>query len=259
MLIYKILRPEEWHTLLADGQSRGAPIDVADGYIHFSTADQARETAAKHFANAGDLILAALDAAALGDALKWEPSRGGALFPHLYGPLKLDDIVWHAPLRRGAAGHIFPETMAPPNQPDAHVDPTRAQFEAFKAADRDVPIDMLNLVRLRDRAAYPAGHALADAALSGAQAFARYGAESADILARIGGRVVWRGAPQTMVIGPAEDRWDHAFIVRYPTAHAFLAMVKDDGYASAVIHRQAAVASARLIRCAPALAGDSFA
>ena len=84
---------------------------MADGYVHFSTADQVAETAAKHFAGVEGLVLAAFDAGSLGDALRWEPSRGGALFPHLYGPLRRADVVWHAdlPLRDGA--HVLPEGL----------------------------------------------------------------------------------------------------------------------------------------------------
>jgi len=110
MLIYKIFRADEWTALEADGKTRGAPIDLADGYIHFSTADQVRDTAAKHFAGAEDLVLAAVEADTLGDALKWEPSRGGALFPHLYAVLRHADVAWHVelPLRDGA--HVFPDT-----------------------------------------------------------------------------------------------------------------------------------------------------
>ncbi len=141
---------------------------------------------------------------------------------------------------------------------DAFIDPDRAQFEAFKALDRDRPIDMLNLVRLRDRAAYPEGHELADKGLTGAEAYARYGAETGPILARLGGRIVWRGAFQTTLIGPADERWDHCFIARYPTAHAFLQMVTDPAYQKAVVHRQAAVLTSRLIRCATTETGEVF-
>jgi uncharacterized protein (DUF952 family) len=81
MLIYKILRSDEWAALQDAGQTQGAPIDVADGYVHFSTAAQAGETASKWFAGVEDLWLLAYDADSLGDALKWEPSRGGDLFP----------------------------------------------------------------------------------------------------------------------------------------------------------------------------------
>ncbi|MEL7099539.1 MAG: DUF952 domain-containing protein [Pseudomonadota bacterium] len=111
MLIYKILRTPEWDALQADGATAGAPIDVADGYVHFSTAKQAAETAAKHFAGATGLWLLALEADTLGDALKWEPSRGGALFPHLYAPLRLADVVWAKPLPLEGGVHQFPAEM----------------------------------------------------------------------------------------------------------------------------------------------------
>ncbi|WP_224826384.1 DUF952 domain-containing protein [Cognatishimia sp. MH4019] len=110
MLIYKIFRPAEWAALEANGTTTGAPIDVADGYIHFSTAEQARETAAKHFAGEGDLVLAALEADLL-EPLKWEPSRGGALFPHLYRELTTADILWTAPLPLEGDTHVFPDLV----------------------------------------------------------------------------------------------------------------------------------------------------
>ena len=111
MLIYKILRAPEWAELQARGATPGAPVDVADGYVHFSTAAQAAETAAKHFAGAEGLMLLALEADALGAALKWEPSRGGALFPHLYGPLRLADVLWARPLPLVDGAHRFPAEM----------------------------------------------------------------------------------------------------------------------------------------------------
>ncbi len=86
-------------------------MDVADGYVHFSTADQAAETAAKHFAGEEGLVLLAVEADTLGDDLRWEESRGGALFPHLYRPLRMADVVWDKPLPMGENGHIFPEGM----------------------------------------------------------------------------------------------------------------------------------------------------
>lgn len=113
MLIYKIFRREEWATLEREGATLGAPIDLADRFIHFSTAEQAPETAAKHFAGAEDLVLAAVEAEALGAALRWEPSRGGALFPHLYRPLRRDDVVWARDLPLGDDGrHVFPPEIA---------------------------------------------------------------------------------------------------------------------------------------------------
>ncbi|MCB2116381.1 MAG: DUF952 domain-containing protein [Rhodobacteraceae bacterium] len=109
MLIFKIFRRPEWDAFTAAGETAGAPIDLADGFIHFSTAGQVAETAAKHFATESDLVLVAVRPEALGAALKWEPSRGGALFPHLYRPLSLSEVAWDKSLPLGASGHIFPE------------------------------------------------------------------------------------------------------------------------------------------------------
>lgn len=111
MLIYKILTADQWADLQAAGQTPGAPIDVADGFVHFSTAEQVAETAAKHFAGQDGLQLLALEADTLGAALKWEPSRGGALFPHLYGPLKLADVIWSRPMPLGSDGHVLPDNL----------------------------------------------------------------------------------------------------------------------------------------------------
>jgi uncharacterized protein (DUF952 family) len=108
-LVYKICRRALWTEAEQAGIFRGAPVDHADGYIHFSTAEQVRETAAKHFAGADDLVLVAVDAESLGPALNWEPSRGGALFPHLYGELPLTAARWVEPLPLGPDGrHRFP-------------------------------------------------------------------------------------------------------------------------------------------------------
>ena len=108
MLIYKIFRADEWTALRQTGETTGAPIDVADGYVHFSTAQQAGETAAKHFANEDDLFLLAVDTDRLGDDLKWEVSRGDALFPHLYRVLRLEDVTWAQPLPLHNGSHQFP-------------------------------------------------------------------------------------------------------------------------------------------------------
>ena len=95
------------------GLFKGAPIDLKDGYIHFSTAEQVRETAAKHFAGQSDLLLVSVDEARLGPALRWEPSRGGALFPHLYAALPLSAVTRVEPLPLGADGaHRFPDIPA---------------------------------------------------------------------------------------------------------------------------------------------------
>lgn len=109
MLVYKIFRRPEWDHLVAEGQTLGAPVDLADGYIHLSTAAQVTETAARHFRGESDLVLVALDSDRLGAALRWEPSRGGQLFPHLYRALTRADVLWDKSLPLGAAGHIFPE------------------------------------------------------------------------------------------------------------------------------------------------------
>lgn len=111
-IVYKICPAALWREAEAKGRFNGAPVDVADGYIHFSTAGQARETAARHFAGQNDLLLVAVDAPALGQALKWEPSRGGALFPHLYAPLPLSTVMSVEPLPLGPdGGHLFPDAI----------------------------------------------------------------------------------------------------------------------------------------------------
>ncbi len=136
-----------------------------------------------------------------------------------------------------------------------YLDPEREQFERFKSLPRDEPIMMLNLVRFHESAQYPDGQSM-----SGAEAYRAYGAASAPVFARVGGEIIWRGRPEVVLIGPADEHWDTAFIARYPTAGAFLAMVTDDEYRAAVKHRQAAVLTSRLIRMASAeSAGSQFA
>ena len=103
---YKVLTNEQMDVLLRDGVFLGAPIDLADGYIHLSAADQVTETVDKHFAGQTGLHVAAVDLAALGDAVKWEPSRGGQLFPHIYAALPLSAVPAHGPLARGADGAV---------------------------------------------------------------------------------------------------------------------------------------------------------
>ena len=106
--IYKICTAAEWHEASRAGVYRGSAVDRRDGFIHFSTAGQVAETAAKHFAGQRDLLLVAVDAALLGERLKWEPSRGGALFPHLYGALDLSAVRRVEPLPLDASGrHVF--------------------------------------------------------------------------------------------------------------------------------------------------------
>jgi len=112
-IIYKICPEALWQEARQAGLLAGAPVDHQDGYIHFSTAAQVAETAAKHFAGAADLILIAVDADRLGEALRFEPARGGDLFPHLYGALPLSAVLWAIPLPLGPDGrHVFPELSA---------------------------------------------------------------------------------------------------------------------------------------------------
>lgn len=110
--IYKIATYEQWQEAQASGIFKGAPIDLSDGYIHFSTAEQARETAQKHFKGQKNLKLVKVATASLGDALKWEVSRGDALFPHLYAELKTSDAVTVFDLEDDDNGsHIFPKEL----------------------------------------------------------------------------------------------------------------------------------------------------
>lgn len=112
-LIYKICPEPLWREAETAGSFAGAPVDLADGFIHFSTGAQVRETAAKHFAGQNGLLLIAVDDARLGHALRYEPSRGGALFPHLYAPLDPEAVRWIAPLPlRQDGAHLFPEDIA---------------------------------------------------------------------------------------------------------------------------------------------------
>lgn len=121
-LIFKISPRRAWEEAERLGRFTGAPVDRADGFIHFSTAGQVEETAAKHFAGQTDLVLVAVDSGTLGPALRWEPSRGSALFPHLYADLPLAAVVWVKPLPLEAGGrHVFPDLTAqasgPPGSP----------------------------------------------------------------------------------------------------------------------------------------------
>jgi uncharacterized protein (DUF952 family) len=110
--IYKICTASEWHEAEHAGAYRGSAVDRKDGFIHFSTAEQAAETASKWFAGQRDLVLVAVDGDALGARLKWEPSRGGALFPHLYGDLQLSAVLRVDRLPLDAHGrHVFPKAV----------------------------------------------------------------------------------------------------------------------------------------------------
>jgi uncharacterized protein (DUF1330 family) len=115
------------------------------------------------------------------------------------------------------------------------------------------PIWMLNLIRLRKKAKYADGREA-----TGREAYAAYGRESEPFFKGVGGRIAWSGAPQCMLIGPEEERWDLAFVAEYPSAAAFADMIKDPGYQAVVFHRQAAVKDSRLIRIRPGGAGTLF-
>lgn len=134
-----------------------------------------------------------------------------------------------------------------------YVDPTKETFAAFRENDRPGPIQMLNLVRFRNKAAYPDGREA-----TGAEAYAAYGRESHPVFSRLGGRIVWRGDFELMLIGPQSERWDACFIAEYPSVAAFVEMIRDPVYREAVKHRQAAVEESRLIRLAAAEGGDGF-
>ncbi len=110
--VYKIMSAAEWRTAQDAGVFTGSPVDLKDGYIHFSTAAQVAETAAKHFAGQADLVLVAVETAQIADHLKWEPSRGGALFPHLYAPLPVSAVARVDLLPLDATGaHVFPADL----------------------------------------------------------------------------------------------------------------------------------------------------
>lgn len=134
-----------------------------------------------------------------------------------------------------------------------HIDPTKEVFARFRDDNREGPIHMLNLVRLLDRAAYPDGRNA-----TGAEAYAAYGRDSGPVFMRLGGKVVWQGRFELMLIGPADERWDHCFIAEYPSVAAFVEMIRDPVYREAVKHRQAAVKDSRLIRLAPLAVGKTF-
>lgn len=134
-----------------------------------------------------------------------------------------------------------------------YIDPTKETFGAFRDNDRPGPIQMLNLVRFRNKAAYADGRAA-----TGAEAYAAYGRDSHPVFERLGGRIVWRGTFELTLIGPAEEAWDECFIAEYPSVAAFVEMIRDPVYRDAVKHRQAAVRDSRLIRLAAADTGTGF-
>ena len=134
-----------------------------------------------------------------------------------------------------------------------YVDPDRERFGQFKELPGDHPIHMLNLVKLKDTATYEDG-----TMVTGREAYAAYGRESGPIFKELGGRIVWSGDFQLMLIGPEEEYWDIVFVAEYPNADAFVSMIRNEDYQKAVKHRQAAVLDSRLIRLKPGEAGDTF-
>lgn len=134
-----------------------------------------------------------------------------------------------------------------------HIGFSREDWKAFRDDDRAGPIHMLNLVRFREQAEYEDGRAA-----TGAEAYAAYGRESEAVFVRVGGRIVWRGEMEQMLIGPDGKHWDACFIAEYPSVQAFVDMQRDPEYQKAVPHRQAGVADSRLIRTRPGEAGGGF-
>lgn len=141
---------------------------------------------------------------------------------------------------------------------ERYIDPSPANFAAFKGLPRDEPIHMLNLLLYRDLAEYPEGHDHHGKGWTGRRAYEEYGKTSGPIFRRVGGTIVWRGAFQTMVTGPEDRQWHDGFVAQYPSAGAFFEMIKDADYQLAVVNRTAALVDSRLIRFAPGETGGSF-
>ena len=136
----------------------------------------------------------------------------------------------------------------------SNIDPSQDQFSEFKSLPRDTEIMMLNLIELKQTASYDEENLV----VSGAEAYTRYSEESGPIFRRVGGEILWRGKPESVLIGPESEHWDIAFIAKYPNAAAFLEMVTDPAYQAIVFHRQAAVKDSRLIRMGSSSSGDAF-
>ena len=134
-----------------------------------------------------------------------------------------------------------------------NVGPTREQFEIFKNLPRDTPIMLLNLIKLNKRARYEDGRKA-----TGEEAYATYKQESTPIVASVGGSIIWRGTPESILIGPEDERWDLSFISHFPNSKAFLDMVTEPAYQAIAFHRQAAVKDSRLIRMGETEPGIGF-
>ncbi len=141
---------------------------------------------------------------------------------------------------------------------ETYIDPSPANFAAFKDLPRDQPIAMLNLLLYRDLAEYPDGHEHAGKGWTGRRAYQEYGKTSGPIFARVGGTIVWRGTFQTVLTGPDDRRWHDGFIAQYSNAGEFFEMIKDADYQKAVVNRKAALVDSRLIRFAPGKPGEGF-
>ena len=141
---------------------------------------------------------------------------------------------------------------------ETYIDPSPANFQAFKDLPRDEPIHMLNLLQYREQAEYPDGHENADKGWTGRRAYEEYGKTSGPIFRRVGGSIVWRGTYDTVVTGPEAMQWHDGFVAQYPNAGAFFEMIKDAEYQKAVVNRTAALADSRLVRFKPGAAGEGF-
>jgi len=140
----------------------------------------------------------------------------------------------------------------------SYIDPDREAWTQFKGLPNDAPVQMLNLIKLRPLADYPADHPDQGQGKTGLDAYRAYGRTSAGIFARVGGRQIWAGKPQVMVTGPQDEAWDLAFIAEYPSPAAFIEMVRDPEYREFVKHRTAGVADSRLLCLAPVTPGAGF-
>ena len=140
-----------------------------------------------------------------------------------------------------------------------HVEPDSEQMQAFGALPTDQPFQMVSLIRLRDRAEYPAGHPAAGENLSGADSYQRYLAGASPLFGKLGGKMIWNGKPDAVLIGAPDDAWDLAMIVEYPSAEAFVAQTKDPAYIAAAEHRTAAVLTQVAVRCQPVEQRDTLA
>jgi uncharacterized protein (DUF1330 family) len=135
----------------------------------------------------------------------------------------------------------------------SYIDPTKERYALFKGLPRDSKIHMLNLVQLNDTAQYQDG-----TLVTGREAYSAYGRESGPIFEGLGGRIVWSGNFDLMLIGPEDRKWDICFIAEYPNGEAFISMLRDPMYRAAVVHRQVAVKDSRLIRLSPQEDGKWF-